>query len=323
MALFEEKTFPIALLHEGYVREICLDHYGRRAATCSEDGNIKIFRRNASEQGWEFISELPKIHKQGITKISWSHPEFSMLLASCSDDQSFIVWEEEGENNWKPLFYGKEDKAIYDIQFGPKHLDLVLAVSLAGGTIKVFSPSDLLRKEWSPKWSFEVSSDNHKEELDVPSLSWNTFPYDSPSMVVGSVNSKSALIWRTDKDGSNFRNCGVQLSHGAAVNHVAWAPNLGRSFHLIATASSDGTAKIWSVKAETREENKDSILGDGAIVVNLVQTLNHEACEVHRVEWNLTATILATSSDDGKVHLWSPNLKGEWIPQLILDDDNS
>eukprot|EP00003_Mantamonas_plastica_P033223 TRINITY_DN939_c0_g1_i1.p1 TRINITY_DN939_c0_g1~~TRINITY_DN939_c0_g1_i1.p1 ORF type:complete len:128 (-),score=44.87 TRINITY_DN939_c0_g1_i1:39-422(-) len=85
------------------------------------------------------------------------------------------------------------------------------------------------------------------------------------------------------------------------IHDVAWAPSMGRSYHLIATASKKGTVVIWKIKISDDSVEKVAEFGD------------HQS-EVWRVEWNVTGTILASSGDDGKVRLWKSNLNGEWKP---------
>jgi nucleoporin SEH1 len=46
-----------------------------------------------------------------------------------------------------------------------------------------------------------------------------------------------------------------------AITCVAWAPSLGRSYHLIATGGRDGRVRIWRVKPAVDDENDD--MGDG------------------------------------------------------------
>lgn len=322
--MVEEKSFTLG--HKGYVLDMCLDHYGRRLATCSEDG-IRIFRRVNNEQGWELITDArvpegtPSLNaSSAVNKLSWSHPEFSMLLA-CSTDRSIMIWEEEDEGKWKVLETNVQfESKISGLEFGPKHEGLRLAVATCNGEVKIFSPTDAARKGWISRHSFHVD-DPRSDNTDC-SISWNTFPFDLPSMVVGKGN--GAYIWRMDAERKRWRQIGESMTHAKTINHVAWAPNMGRSRHLVATASSDGLVKIWKVQRENPDEGdgRDSVLGDGKIEVILMQELRHET-EVFRVEWNLTATMLSTSCDDSVVRLWSPNLKGEWILQTEMTTDDA
>ncbi|CAF4692735.1 unnamed protein product, partial [Rotaria magnacalcarata] len=60
------------------------DYYGIRLATCSSDKSIKIFDVSNNQQ--RLIAEL-KGHEGPVWQLSWSHPTFGSLLASCSYDR--------------------------------------------------------------------------------------------------------------------------------------------------------------------------------------------------------------------------------------------
>lgn len=38
--------------------------------------------------------DIPSAHQNAIWRLSWAHPEFGQLLASCSDDHTICIWEE-------------------------------------------------------------------------------------------------------------------------------------------------------------------------------------------------------------------------------------
>lgn len=78
------------------------------------------------------------------------------------------------------------------------------------------------------------------------------------------------------------------------VNDLAFAPNLGRSFHLLAVATRD--VRVLRLEPPT----------DGAPRYRccvLAALPDHGAC-VWRVSWNVTGTLLASSGDDCAVRLW-------------------
>jgi nucleoporin SEH1 len=198
---------------------------------------------------------------------------------------------------------------------------------MADGQVEIMSPSDTLRREWLQRHIFgaDQSKDaNPDRRMVSASLSWNRYPYDHRSMIV--AHGETAQIWRMDRERRKWKQAVLTtpISHARVINHVAWAPNMGRSYHLVATASSDGTVKLWSVKSQVKEAGA-SVLGTGTLSVELVQTLAHKSryadedvstpCEVFRVQWNLTASCLSTTTDDGAVYLWTPNFKGEWTLQ--------
>ncbi|KAM9964327.1 hypothetical protein ACTFIW_004085 [Dictyostelium discoideum] len=97
-----------------------------------------------------------------------------------------------------------------------------------------------------------------------------------------------------------------------AIHDVCWAPNMGRSYHLIATASKDHKVRIWKLSSDkSRMELKEVMRKD-----------DHKS-EVWRVEWNITGTILASSGDDGNVCLWKCNMNGEWKLFSLISGEES
>ena len=64
-------------------------------------------------------------------------------------------------------------------------------------------------------------------------LSWSDCPFEHPKIVVGGY-SKAAAVW-TFED-SRWQKELILDQHTEAVHDVAWAPSMGRSYHLIATA---------------------------------------------------------------------------------------
>lgn len=100
--------------------------------------------------------------------------------------------------------------------------------------------------------------------------------------------------------------------HLADVHTIAWAPHLGKSYHLLATASKDKTFRLWKLvpKAQTTTANAQQegvALLVGNYLVKLVAVHDEHHAEVWRAEWNSTGTILATTGDDGVVKLWKAN----------------
>jgi len=107
------------------------------------------------------------------------------------------------------------------------------------------------------------------------------------------------------------------LAHTAAVHDVCWAPTMGRSYHLIATASKDHKVKIWKLIADQEKQK---------VTAKEIVSFDDHHTEVWRVEWNITGTILASSGDDGTIRLFRTNFKNEWKPLSILrgeEDDDS
>lgn len=37
-------------------------------------------------------------------EVSWAHPKFGSILASCSYDRKVIIWKEEQPNQWRKIY---------------------------------------------------------------------------------------------------------------------------------------------------------------------------------------------------------------------------
>ncbi|QQP34588.1 Nucleoporin SEH1-like, partial [Caligus rogercresseyi] len=71
--------------HKDLIHDVAYDWYGRRLATCSSDQKVKIWDSDSGDG-----SCLPhgKTHSGSVWKVTWAHPEFGQILATCSFDRS-------------------------------------------------------------------------------------------------------------------------------------------------------------------------------------------------------------------------------------------
>mmetsp|Transcript_28689 Transcript_28689/g.28350 ORF Transcript_28689/g.28350 Transcript_28689/m.28350 type:complete len:92 (+) Transcript_28689:12-287(+) len=83
--------------HEGAINDAQFDYYGRQLATCSQDGHIKIFLTKEDDQ-MQQVANLQH-HQGSVLALSWSHPKFGSLLASCGVDRKVLVWKEMSSNS--------------------------------------------------------------------------------------------------------------------------------------------------------------------------------------------------------------------------------
>ena len=61
-------------------------------------------------------------------------------------------------------------------------------------------------------------------------------------------NDHSVKVWGYNEEFRRWQMLADLVGHAGPVNDVCWAPNLGRTFNLIATASSDQHVKIWKLQ---------------------------------------------------------------------------
>jgi len=79
--------------HSDAVNDVQLDYYGRRAATASSDCKIRIFDATGEESTGSLLAELEG-HGGPVWRVAWAHPKYGTILASCSFDNTAIVWKE-------------------------------------------------------------------------------------------------------------------------------------------------------------------------------------------------------------------------------------
>lgn len=70
--------------HEDMIHDAEMDYYGLRLATCSSDNSVKIFDLKNGSQS--LVADL-KGHVGPVWQVTWAHPKFGNLLASCSYDR--------------------------------------------------------------------------------------------------------------------------------------------------------------------------------------------------------------------------------------------
>lgn len=333
--------------HQSTVHDICFDYYGKRFASCSSDRSIKVWDlvEGEEEQGegrtaessqppeqravphW-VCSEIAKPHSGSIWRVSWAHPEFGQIFASCSEDKSVIIWEEQEAlssdrkrdgrgGRWlkkTQLFDSK--KSVNDVKFSPRHLGLKLATASADGSVRVYEANDVFSLNyWPLQDSFQVYVDNsssgsseqgqqqaqqqpQQTEHGLTCLAWSDCPFEDARLVVGGYTKIAAIwVWTAGK----WKQEVALDPQVNPIHDLAWAPAMGRSYHLIACACRERAFYIYTLSR-----------GEGGLVHQSTVRIE-TASEVWRVAWNSTGTVLSTSAEDGTLSLWRRNFSEEWV----------
>jgi len=336
----------LAPRHEGVVHDIAFDYYGnviyycyyylkiiyvyyyvikgKRVSTCGADREIKVWDLDGDGK---WTSEKIRAHTNSIWRLSWSHPEFGQLIASCSEDTTVCVWEEQesittgnrvNADRWlKKVTLTESKKAVNDVKFSPRHLGLRLATASADGSIRIYEATDIFSLSyWQLVDTIQVEDTTglmsemgvaetsilRQSEHGLTCLSWNDCPFEPAKIAVGGF-SRFAAVWTCDQKTGKWKEECILGDHVGVVHDIAWAPVMGRSFHQIATASRDNIVKVFTL---TRK-------GDGSLECKGNPAILTCKSPVWRVAWNATGTILATSGDDGALSLWRKNFDGHWV----------
>uniref|UniRef100_A0AAA9TDS7 SEH1 like nucleoporin n=1 Tax=Bos taurus TaxID=9913 RepID=A0AAA9TDS7_BOVIN len=285
----------IAADHKDLIHDVSFDFHGRRMATCSSDQSVKVWDK--SESGEWHCTASWKTHSGSVWRVTWAHPEFGQVLASCSFDRTAAVWEEivgesndklRGQSHWvKRTTLVDSRTSVTDVKFAPKHMGLMLATCSADGIVRIYEAPDVMNlSQWSLQ--HEISC-----KLSCSCISWN------PSRKYAKAET---LLTVTDP-----------------VHDIAFAPNLGRSFHILAIATKD--VRIFTLKPVRKELTSSG--GPTKFEIHIVAQFDNHNSQVWRVSWNITGTVLASSGDDGCVRLWKANYMDNWKCTGILKGNGS
>lgn len=319
---------PVATLDKGTA---CTswNYCGQRLATGSFNGFLSIFDSpDPASSSFTATSNI-RIHEGGIVKIVWIPPEYGDAVACICGDGSLSLWEEIAEDGlplqWMlcKIFHSKGSKVL-DAQFGVIRTSLKMVVAYSDGHVKVY---ELLNPFELKNWQLQAEIQNvigsvstfGKASCFSASISWNPQRNESqePSFVLG-FNSdtpqlNSSKVWVFDQAHHRWlpvAELALSLDKSDQVFAVAWAPNVGRAYELIAVATRKGIT-IWHVSL-----NPDL---DGRLSAEKAALLSGYEGEVWQMEWDMSGMTLATSGTDGMVRLWQSNFNGVWLEQAAFE----
>ncbi|KAL2931740.1 Protein transport protein SEC13-like protein B, partial [Bienertia sinuspersici] len=273
--------------HNDVVHDVQMDYYGKRVATASSDTTVKIIGVSGNSVSQPLATLTG--HQGPVWEVSWAHPKFGSILASCSYDGRVIIWKEGNQNEWTQAHVFHEHKSsVHSISWAPHDISVVTARSDGG-------------------WDISSKIDQ-AHPVGVTSVSWA--PSTAPGALVGSgllepVNKlvsggcdNTVRVWKLE-NGTWRMDCFPALQmHSDWVRDVAWAPNLGLPKSTIASASQDGTVVIWTV-GKQGEQWEGKVLKDFKT-------------PVWRVSWSLTGNLLAVADGNNNVTLWKEAVDGDW-----------
>ncbi|XP_072950134.1 protein SEH1 [Typha angustifolia] len=315
----------VATLEKGAV--CCGWNYcGQRLAVGSADGYVSIYDSLDSSSS---LSSKWKAHASSIVNVVWVPPEYGDAVACICVDGTLSLWEEVGEDSqtlsWKRcMLLDTGGFHILNVYFKVLLTSLKMVVAYSDGHVKVYELLDLLELD---KWQLQAEFHNVIDSVSrfgkpsclSASIAWNPQRGESQqaSFVLG-FNSdlppfNSSKIWEFQETHQRWlpvAELALPEDSGDRVHAVAWAPNIGRPYEVIAVATCKGIA-IWHVGL-----NPES---DGRLSTEKVALLSGHDGEVWQLEWDMGGMTLASTGGDGMVRLWQSNLNGVWHEQASLE----
>jgi len=306
--------------------------------------------------------------------LSWAHPEFGSVLATCGSDSDAKIWEERTHAQTvtaatatsgagTPTVGGSSGsimdmasasattgaaansslasrwtiktqltearKAVSCLEFAPRHWGLKLATGSADGSVRIYEAVDITNlSQWPLAATLQAfDDDDHQDNatarsspqnLGVLCLSWCTGRFEPPTLVVGGNRLK---IFRYMESSRSWQPLLQLPSSSSQILDVAWAPNVGRRFHYIASAEDSilRVHKLTRTYPDSPAEDKSgqsklnkATSATAGINSNKLEVKSSQEIETNawRCQWNVTGTVLASAGDAGAVQMWKSDSDG-------------
>ncbi|PVU89442.1 hypothetical protein BB559_001120 [Furculomyces boomerangus] len=301
--------------HEDIIHDVQLNYYGKKLATCSSDGTIRIF--DVDENGQKLRNVL-KEHEGPVWQINWAHPKFGSILASCSYDGRVLIWK-ESEVGWTVIkVHDKHTSSVNSIAWAPHELGPILACASSDGNVSFLS--------FSVEGTWNVQMLNNAHLSGVNSVCWApitalaalSLPASSSPMVkqiaTGGCDNM-VKIWTYSESNKNYELTTALPGHTGWVRDVAFAPNIGLGSIYLASSSQDRTVILWS-----KDISSGDVDNSNQEWIRQPLTSQPFGDVVWRLSWSLSGNILAVSCGDNKITLWKESMSGEWENISQLDE---
>ncbi|NEO55095.1 MAG: WD40 repeat domain-containing protein [Okeania sp. SIO3B5] len=290
-------TLSTTLKHSDRVYSVVYSNDGEQIASASDDNTVKIWQADGT------LVDTLEGHKEKIYSIAFSPKE--NLIATASADETVRLW------NILPYqhTFGKSQLDNYHcrrVAVSPNNLialgcyyENTLQLRKLDGTIiqpnithndwvtdVAFSPNGELIATITHNGKAQLWKPDGTKVLELPDQelrdrnSYNITFSPKGDLIVAGLNRK-IKIWKAD--GSFITE--IDTKHGHEVTDVAISPK----GDLIATASLDGDAKLWTF--------------DG----KLVNTFKEHRGSIYSIAFSPKGDLIATASRDNTVKLWKPN----------------
>ena len=262
--------------HKDVIHDVVYDFYGQRMATCSSDQTVKVILRlclllkvkviffyffnicifkvwDQNKNGDWIESSAWKAHSGSVWRLTWAHPEFGQVLGTCSFDRTASVWEETVISNEKASPTVEPIRrwvrrtnlvdsrtSVTDVKFAPKVQGLLLATCSADGIIRIYEAPDIMNlSQWTLQ--HEIAC-----KLPLSCISWNQsmFRLHPPMIAAGSDESSQTtggkvFIFEYSENARRWAKTETIQFINEPVHDIAFAPHVGRSYHILSVASND------------------------------------------------------------------------------------
>ncbi|XP_014661947.1 PREDICTED: nucleoporin seh1-like isoform X2 [Priapulus caudatus] len=230
-------------------------------------------------------------------------------MATCSSDQSVKVWDLGEDGQWHCTADWK-------------------ATCSADGLVRIYEAPDVMNlSQWQLQHAIQC-------KLSCSCLAWNPSRVHPPMLAVGSDDANPSaggkvIIYEFSEAQRKWNKVETVMIVTEPVYDIAFAPNLGRSYHMLGVGSKD--VHVITLKPLKRElavtappqGSSTQATGMSRFEIRQVAQFCDHYSQVWRISWNITGTILASSGDDGCVRLWKANYLDNWKCISVLKGDGT
>lgn len=85
---------------------------------------------------------MPSLHKGSVWQVSWAHPRFGKIIASCGYDTKVFIYKKNKLGNskgeWSKIYeYSEHKNSVNSIAFAPHEYGLILLCGSSDGCISL------------------------------------------------------------------------------------------------------------------------------------------------------------------------------------------
>jgi WD40 repeat protein/tRNA A-37 threonylcarbamoyl transferase component Bud32 len=288
---------PRRLVHGGELRALALAPDGRRLATASTDGRVRVWDLAAGDAPRDLAG-------RGGAVLSAMFDRSGRKLVTAAADGSARVWDLGGDGPPRVLAHprGAVRVAVFD-PAGAR-----VATGAQDGAVRVWSLADVA--------AAPTVEAGHTGE--VVALAWSP---DGGALVSASLDG-TARVWGQ----APGRKDRALRGHAGRIYAAQWSPGGDR----VVTASQDGTARVWPeagpprvLRGHAEELGAAAFSPDGDRVVTASRDGSVRVWQVRRtgedvqelrpggrpqfLAWTPSGDALLSARADGVVHLWRPD----------------